>query len=834
MTRGDVFLNAVDLLRGGHCVEILGERGSGRSHLLRRVSTHFATLGWQVIELSGRKSVKDVNFTALDLAGLLNETAEHKSPFTDAFRALSRLVNRGQALFVIDDVEWADRASRSVVDAVSTKFGVPVLFTRSIRESMIETAGPMGSASAAFSLKLEPMSYVEMEVALSAVLDASIDTQMMSRIFAQAGGNIGLAVAIVVAAQHSGNIEVVRGVARATGELWSPLLIPLAKRMLQGLSPDSVSALQVLSLLGPAYLDTAELFVAPEQILLLEELSYLATTESLGGVSILVQHALLVAYFRNETKPARRFQIIRGFEAELADAHIAEAPVGLSISGDSALFVRMVHEKARLNTLRFREVWLREHSLPAATRLLVALVEDPTGSEEEVESLILGVEELEGSEVERAEWEIELSLYRGYAEGGMPAAVARLDRAAQEYPGSAVALLAQASLQRSGFEPLPEKEPFVEVDLAGLDRETRLMVVLARSFWLVVRGRAREADELLHEYVLGSRLDSRLVGLVIYTKLALDQSAVANEIIQTRFAEATATLDSRGIRTFAFMGAVKENLTRSTGGTDQILEAVSALGLPPGVAPATYIGLATLSACAAIKKGHSSVVRQNLADIDSSGYKDGHLPGMQRALIYAQIEATAGNLAAASLIYRENGDLLWAHGARFAAANSYLEAMQLKPDAEAWAGISVKLKELDSPLIERLSSFVDALVRSDLEAILAFAQSSGAEERTQFAQIALTALHAGGVNPGSAGTAFESLKQIAATGGVQELVSSVQLSARERQVAELISSGLSNPRIADVLVLSIRTVESHVNRLMKKLGANNRDEIRAYFRTAVD
>ncbi|WP_162564189.1 MULTISPECIES: LuxR family transcriptional regulator [Microbacterium] len=53
----------------------------------------------------------------------------------------------------------------------------------------------------------------------------------------------------------------------------------------------------------------------------------------------------------------------------------------------------------------------------------------------------------------------------------------------------------------------------------------------------------------------------------------------------------------------------------------------------------------------------------------------------------------------------------------------------------------------------------------------------------------------------------------------------VELSEREREVAELAAAGLTNKEIAAELFLSLRTVESHMSKVLQKLGAPSRREL---------
>lgn len=69
---------------------------------------------------------------------------------------------------------------------------------------------------------------------------------------------------------------------------------------------------------------------------------------------------------------------------------------------------------------------------------------------------------------------------------------------------------------------------------------------------------------------------------------------------------------------------------------------------------------------------------------------------------------------------------------------------------------------------------------------------------------------------------------VVTNGGREEALGDVMMTAREREVIDLISEGLGNKMIAARLHISIHTVKSHVRNIMEKLALHTRLQIAAY------
>jgi DNA-binding NarL/FixJ family response regulator len=63
-------------------------------------------------------------------------------------------------------------------------------------------------------------------------------------------------------------------------------------------------------------------------------------------------------------------------------------------------------------------------------------------------------------------------------------------------------------------------------------------------------------------------------------------------------------------------------------------------------------------------------------------------------------------------------------------------------------------------------------------------------------------------------------------------VESGPLGRREAEVARLIADGLSNKQIGTRLFISERTVDSHVQNILNKIGFNSRAQIAGWVRSS--
>jgi DNA-binding NarL/FixJ family response regulator len=161
------------------------------------------------------------------------------------------------------------------------------------------------------------------------------------------------------------------------------------------------------------------------------------------------------------------------------------------------------------------------------------------------------------------------------------------------------------------------------------------------------------------------------------------------------------------------------------------------------------------------------------------------------------------------------------------------EAMRAgKPARELTPELRRLRRRCDAPLTSAYAEHVTARAESDAPGMLKAAESFAALGATRYASEAAAhaaaAFAAEGRQDSARRAAARSreLQPVEQGAGLPPIAgiddAAIELTPREAQTVELAARGLTNTEIADRLVLSRRTVETHIYRAMRKLGISDR------------
>jgi DNA-binding CsgD family transcriptional regulator len=258
--------------------------------------------------------------------------------------------------------------------------------------------------------------------------------------------------------------------------------------------------------------------------------------------------------------------------------------------------------------------------------------------------------------------------------------------------------------------------------------------------------------------------------------------------------------------------------------------------LPPFPAGARQSLLGT-AAVIAIRRGSVALGERYIRELDSAPTVDGILPGQSDAWARAQVLAFNGQAEAAASRLWDAGEDLWVRGGRVSALLAQLSASEIAPTAARLATVEQRLRDVPSPLLDAQYQFVAALDAGDSVALGRSAVAllaTGQPGRAVSALRRVAALAKEEDDPQATESAEAEIAKILDALPRRDLDAarfaavSISLTERELEVARFVAEGLANPEIASRLVLSVRTVESHMHRIMRKLDLPNRQALKAY------
>ncbi|WP_406104843.1 AAA family ATPase [Micromonospora globbae] len=834
----------------GSGVLLTGDPGVGKSSLLDEVLDHALRRQRVVLRVTATPGWRDVPFGVLASRLPQPSDANVADVFRDVERRL-RDVAAGRGVVIgVDDLNWLDDASGALLERLVVGGTVQVVAT--VRTDALDAA-PVAALRRSRSVDrvhVPPLDPDETALVVREALGGPVDGLTLGALWRISQGNPLFLREALRCGLREGGLVRRDGMWTWPAESLCPThLAELIEQTLGTLDPDEAEALQYVAHAEPAPLALIERMVPPRTAEQLEERGLIRLVQH--GADVLVQtgHPLYAEVVRNRTGALRARRLRR---------NLAEALAAVDGGGEGDL-ARVV-------------AWRCEADLPVAADDLLTASEYALRRHDPVLAERLG----RRVDSARGDWQVARALV---AQGRSDDADAHLARAAADLTDprdrAEAAALRALNLFWGGRRPDQARE-VIDASHRDLPAEAHPGLLAAQAgigAFSGDSGGARESlarlavdpprDPLLatavtalHPYLLlfdgqpgraARMFDSGEVEIPdtwatmraatqachVQSLLMSGRLPEAEQLAERYYRDAVerGAADAVGLLAFArgkcayHAGQMHRSMrwlheARTLAG-DRTLFPVRAYVLSANAYVAAQLG----------ELAESRRLLQQLLD-DHAGAGDGQL----RGLVAADAELTAAWLAAADgQLATAVGTLRELPSRADQATTITVECLHLLSRLEPTTGTAERLAQVaagcDSPLFTLWADYAHALAADDPSAL----ERIGTElEASGYLALALEAMVAGEAAYGRRGDHRRAnlLARRAdllhkRCGGYwpplrPRPVGRDDLTPRERQICELAATGHDNAAIAAELVLSVRTVENHLQRAYVKLGLRGR------------
>ncbi len=841
--RKESVARAIDLVQAGISVDIVGGRGSGRSTFLRALEHRLVDADWTVVTVRGIASLRQHPLAALHLAGI-GGAGRPGGALHETAAALKAKLHVERAVLFLDDWDDLDEASWGIAESLRRQEGIAVVVSRlqGLRARHTPTGLDASTLEPSYVIDMTPLGFEDMEQALGNYLKAPIESSTMSRIYAKSGGNIGLAVSLVDATSREGQLELRGTEWVASRDLWSPGLRAVLEAYLENLDSAARDALEIIAIAGLASLDTVRKLVDWGTLELLEERAMITFISSGTSPLIAVIPPLLVEFFRHEPLSARRVRLTeliveRLGAAQSASAILTEQMYRPAVTPErEALFVRLLHERARALRIVTASEWESVKSPSHAVRYIEALSHTFTAT---VNATVRRVFDETDERLEDAPSQAALhalaARWQAYVEHDLEAARATLSRARRGLGIYGRVLDAVRVELEFNLETLPEQFAAALEVTDDLPGDVKIELLQTQLLVLTGAGRLRDAQRVLDRLESLGPLSTASRVLQATMVLGTGDYASTLGLLHRGLDEAHGVLDLHGVRAFGAAAILCHVFAGNTGGLEELIETIFAAGEPTPFPPGNQLTLLSFGALSAIRNGQIATGERLIGELDRLSTPDGPLPGQSRAWAHAQLAVFNGDPATGARLLWESSERLWARQARFAALSGFLGAVEIETTDERLRVIREYLSVVEEPLTFQVQvDYFQARLHEDAAGVLDAAIGLNTVGRIGLALQACQSAAALGEyrnEPEIVQRAEQlrlSILERHSPGTIDATrfsVSAVTLTDREHEVARLAADGLTNQEIANQLVLSVRTVETHMHRVMRKLDVGSRHAI---------
>lgn len=847
----DEELRAVRTALDGRGCVIAGPAGVGKSRLASDASRQLGP-GRTVVRVVGTTAAAPIPF------GAVSHLVPGGAPtIGEVVRAL-RDGDLGPAPTVlVDDAHLLDEASAALVLAIATSEVAPLLLTVRSHEPAPDAIVALWRDRHLDRVDLQPLSDLEVELLVDELLGAPSHAQTYDWVHRLAGGNPLFVTELLEDARRSGQVHLRDGRWHlVTGRASFERLNDVLGAHIRSVTSAARTVLELLAVAAPMPLALVEDLVPGSGLEELER-SRLAVVvdDPLQGLLVELAHPLYGELVRSEL-PETAARRIRREVAEALARHGHDTPA------QRLRIARLLLDSGQVDAERFLEASTLALRYGAADLALRFAQELPPS----LRSALAAAQALGGA--------------GRYTE--VDGILSPLEEEARQAPDALAVEYVDTrirSLIRSDGD-LPAQAPEVIARVEGWrdHADWRALVATTRC-WIAVRNRTHALATSLVEPALADpdvgperRIHLLLAYALSVTRLGRVDDNLA---IMAEVQELTQQLTGQPLDTV--VNTVRSEGALMAAGRD--LEGIRARTLD-GIARSQasgealeHIGYLYLLAHVDHVQGHHADARvvfqrtlDHLSDTDPWNFKAmGHVilsitlsylgeeQLARKALRYVE-EATAGMPGLspwfAMDMARARAMLEMARGRNAAARDQLLAlvdacgddvtisseslhvAMLLGADPERCAtGLEEMARDAQDDIILLWARHARAVADRDPEAQLAAAEAFEAAaldlDAAQAGALAAAVFRDLGSKDGTNRAATLSARCAARCPGVQVPALAVrldvpELTPREREIAALAARGLSNPAIADALTLSVRTVETYVLRVYRKLGVNNR------------
>jgi DNA-binding NarL/FixJ family response regulator len=845
---------------GAPAVAICAEAGVGKTHLARHALEQAGHTGVFDAWVHVTRSSSSIPLAAFGELVPPGTSLENEAGFIQVLVNVLREQAAGREIVVgVDDAQLLDPASATFLLHIAEHAVAFVIATIRSGEPCPDAVTALWKDAGALRMDLGSLGAHDLAELIEAVLDGPLEHDAHQWIAQSSEGNVLYAQQLLAGALESNALVSEDGFWRlARQPSASNSLRELIAARMGALSDDERRGLELLTLGEPLSLDEAADLIGTQTLGELEA-HRLAIVESTAGgkAAVGVAHPLY------------------------GELIAAQMPVSWSCAHRARLaeLVAARPERSPADAVRIAQ-WLTDtgEPVPADTLLRAAQAANLAGTESGVHFAQRAIEAGAGAEANMvlaaartvhgrpAEAETALAEVEGEIEDPALAleylrqrttglqwglsrphdAVELLDRASTWWPQDVwhrqveILRLPFVALTESPGTTAPALEQALKDD--GLDEQSRRWLGRALAVDLFWAGRVREAHGMLPEVPqlpLGEALD--FLDFATYSILGLacgcDLAGLERDMREA-FERATAAADPAAAGLAAVtVAAVNYLAGRFLDCRRWLNEAIAQserqdpFGTRP-LARSLQVGVSLAlgdHTTAAVAAGR---LEDEAAVIGTA--QRGVAQWIARGRAWAKLAAAEPPLAQ-ELLLEAAAELTWAPVYE---AELRYEAMRAgRPARELAPALRRLHQRCDAPLTSAYAEHAIARAEGDapgmLKAAESFAVLGASRYASEAAAHAAAAFAAEGRQDSTrrAATRSRELQPADQGAGLPQIEgiddAAIELTPREAQMVELAARGLTNTEIADRLVLSRRTVETHIYRAMQKLGINDRREFRA-------